>query len=68
MKSLETRIKLAQVLVAPARERGLKLQRHKVTSLLMDVAPARERGLKLLIMILVKALLPVAPARERGLK
>ena len=54
-------------IVAPARERGLKLVKGQKNAV-QWVAPARERGLKLLLAALQRLPIVVAPARERGLK
>ena len=59
---------LKSVIVAPVRERGLKLRIFLSSVLLLLVAPVRERGLKYsLIRPLLKSVI-VAPVRERGLK
>ena len=54
--------------VAPARERGLKLLKHHKHQWHQYVAPARERGLKSRSWQEVNVYHLVAPARERGLK
>ena len=56
------------LLVAPARERGLKSIIEFDNQHRGRVAPARERGLKLeLTQDIIRSII-VAPARERGLK
>ena len=53
MKSWQTVIRKAEILVAPARERGLKLNGSGFEATLKIVAPARERGLKCIFGLLL---------------
>ena len=55
-------------IVAPARERGLKLTRQDAVLVVDYVAPARERGLKYAQGTADDDGVFVAPVRERGLK
>ena len=59
---------LVQLIVAPARERGLKLDTFRCYMCQNKVAPARERGLKYVYTPFPGHSFAVAPARERGLK
>ena len=56
------------VVVAPARERGLKYRKSSYRQMNGQVAPARERGLKFEKLWPYGFNTVVAPARERGLK
>ena len=61
-------LNLVPLMVAPARERGLKFLLIRLLLKSVIVAPARERGLKCAEFGNDPRQLLVAPARERGLK
>ena len=59
---------VADYMVAPVRERGLKSFIQEVVDFISMVAPVRERGLKFASPYALPNENGVAPVRERGLK